>query len=88
MPSADSEYAADKIAVQILKRVGYNPNALVDILGVMNTKLKPGGLDFAKTHPKPKDRISRVKKEIGSYRVTLHPSAERLQRFKSFMGTI
>ena len=30
------------------------------MLKVMETKLKPGGLDFAKTHPDPKDRIEKV----------------------------
>ncbi len=37
----------------LLRRVGYNPNGLVEMLTVMKKNLKAGGLDFAKTHPAP-----------------------------------
>jgi predicted Zn-dependent protease len=56
------EKEADLMAVGILKRVGYDPNALVRMLEVMKTRLKPGGLDFAKTHPDPEVRIAEIRK--------------------------
>ncbi|MBN1670997.1 MAG: M48 family metalloprotease [Kiritimatiellae bacterium] len=66
----DSGYArkfetqADATAVEIMQRVGYDPNALIGMLAEMKKHLKPGGADFAKTHPDPDDRIERVKKLI------------------------
>lgn len=51
------ERQADALAVKILNRVGYDPSALVTMLQHMEKELKPGGLDFAKTHPPPAARI-------------------------------
>lgn len=61
------ERQADIAAVTILKRVGYDPNGLVDMLKVMDKKLKPGSPDFAKTHPSPASRIADIQKDIGKY---------------------
>lgn len=61
------ESEADMAAVTILKRVGYDPNGLVDMLRIMQKRLKPGGLDFAKTHPAPEVRIADIGRMIGSY---------------------
>jgi len=36
----------------------------VRVLTVMKTKLKPGGKDFAKTHPDPEVRIAYLKDAI------------------------
>jgi predicted Zn-dependent protease len=63
--SRSFESQADAAAVVILRRVGYNPQGLVDMLKVMEQRLTPGGLDFAKTHPAPKDRIKEIQKTIG-----------------------
>jgi len=54
------EFQADKAAVAILERSGYSPNGLVSMLKRMEKNLKPGGHDFAKTHPAPQDRISEL----------------------------
>ncbi|MEI6564582.1 MAG: M48 family metalloprotease [bacterium] len=58
------EFQADKAAVTILERAGYSPNGLVAMLQQMEKDLKPGGHDFAKTHPAPKDRIDELAKLI------------------------
>jgi predicted Zn-dependent protease len=58
------EKEADLTAVEILKRVGYDPEALVRMLEVMERRLKPGGLDFAKTHPEPAVRIAEIRKVL------------------------
>ena len=47
-----------------MQRVGYNPISLVKMLETMNTKLKPEGLDFAKTHPSPEKRVKYLNKII------------------------
>ena len=62
--SQDLEKQADLEAVRILAAVGYDPQALVRVLSVMKTKLKPGGKDFAKTHPDPAVRIEYISAAI------------------------
>jgi predicted Zn-dependent protease len=84
--SRDFERQADKSAVTILKRVGYDPGGLVDMLSVMNTTLKPGGLDFAKTHPSPSSRIADIKNNIG-YTKAGSPQV-RQARFLAALGSI
>ena len=81
------ESEADAAAVVILKRVGYNPNGLVDMLKVMEQKLTPGGMDFAKTHPSPKDRISEVQRTIGTY-ADVKPPKGRQARFATAVGSV
>jgi predicted Zn-dependent protease len=77
------EFQADKAAVTILTRSGYSPNGLVSMLQQMEKNLKPGGHDFAKTHPAPQDRITELTKLI----TTMHPAdtAARQARFGDTM---
>jgi predicted Zn-dependent protease len=83
--SRNFERQADIAAVTILKRVGYDPNGLVDMLKVMEKKLKPGGPDFAKTHPAPESRIADIQKQIGKYAKVQEPKA-RQKRFLAALG--
>jgi predicted Zn-dependent protease len=62
--SREAEKEADLAAVQILERTGYDPNALVRMLERMKARLKPGGPDFAKTHPDPAVRIAEIRKSL------------------------
>lgn len=83
--SRQFEYQADAIAVKIMNRVGYDPNALVEMLSVMEARLKPGGFDFAKTHPSPASRIADISKLIGHYAPVTPPQA-RQARFLKYLG--
>jgi predicted Zn-dependent protease len=65
--SRATEREADSMAVEILKRIGYDPNALIRVLQRMDDELEPGGLDFAKTHPDPEVRIDVVRRAIGDF---------------------
>lgn len=82
------ENDADAAAVQILTRAGYNPNALVDMLTEMKTRL---GTDttrgFGKTHPAPEVRIQHVTGLIGTQLAVAAPAA-RQQRFDALLGMI
>jgi predicted Zn-dependent protease len=60
------EFQADKTAISTLRRAGYNPTGLIAMLSEMDKNLKPGGLDFAKTHPAPKDRIAELTKPLAN----------------------
>lgn len=85
--SRESEKKADLNAVTILKRVGYDPNGMVAMLKVMQTKLHPGGLDFAKTHPSPETRIAYIQEKIGAY-AEVKPNKARQQRFSAALGKL
>lgn len=85
--SRKTEYEADRSAVKVMNRVGYDPEALVDMLHEMKKNLKPGGLDFAKTHPDPNVRIAELRKLIGpAGKVEVVPARQR--RFEKAVGGI
>lgn len=71
------ERQADQAAVTILRRAGYDPNAIVSMLREMKKYLKPDGRDFAKTHPAPDDRIADAQKMIGGAAATPAPAARQ-----------
>lgn len=82
------EFQADAAAVKTLKNIGYDPNALVAMLEEMDRHLKPGGMDFAKTHPKPKDRIDELRRIIRTSDIRPAPAQERAERFEKFLEKI
>lgn len=86
--SRDLEREADKGAVTILGRVGYGPGALIVMLTEMKKQLKPGGLDFAKTHPDPNDRIKDIRPLVGGGLSATPVSPEREKRFKAAMANL
>ncbi len=65
--SRQFEFQADDAAITIMRRVGYNPNGLIDMLNIMKMRLKPGRADFAKTHPSPSKRVENARELIGPY---------------------
>jgi len=78
--SRSYEYQADASAVILLRRAGYNQGALVEMLEVMARRIKPGGTDFAKTHPSPENRIAELKESGMSFAQEDIPTV-RTQRF-------
>ncbi len=85
--SRSFEYHADEAAVVLVRQVGYNPGGLIDMLSVMDGKLRPGGLDFAKTHPAPQARMGEVRSRSGSFPQMTEPK-ERQERFLRAVGRI
>jgi predicted Zn-dependent protease len=81
------ENDADAAAVQILTRAGYDPHALVDMLGEMKTRLAADTRGFGKTHPSPEVRIKHVSDLIGSQPVAAAPAARRV-RFDALSGML
>jgi predicted Zn-dependent protease len=70
-----------------MQRVGYDPNGLVDMLRIMDKRLKPGGLDFAKTHPPPASRTADIQGAIGKYAAVSFPRS-RQKRFMEALGSV
>ena len=58
--SRSAEESADREAVSILTRTGYNPAALTTLLTKMNSR-GGGGRGISRTHPPTSDRLARVK---------------------------
>ena len=81
------ERQADRVAVTILQRSGYDPNGLTAMLTQMKKQLKPGGHDFAKTHPSPDSRIKDIAKWIGPVKPVVS-STVRQARFQAAAGGI
>ena len=75
------EEQADQAAVGILRRAGYNPAALISMLQTMEKRLKPGGLDFAKTHPDPLVRIKEIRSALEGQETDTAIPAARVMRF-------
>ncbi|MEL7642307.1 MAG: M48 family metalloprotease [Solidesulfovibrio sp.] len=84
--SRSLEYQADKTAITILSRTGYDPAGLPDMLAEMQKRLTPGGADFAKTHPAPADRITELA-SLARVAEVQEPAA-RMARFKAALGNI
>jgi beta-barrel assembly-enhancing protease len=85
--SREYEFEADRVAIKIMRRVGYNPVGLVDMLQVMRQKLVPGKEDFASTHPSPESRILEIKAAIGLV-APVKEVKERQVRFESALKNI
>jgi len=80
--SQKQEFEADSAAMAFLSLAGYEPSALLDMLGVLekNQSGRPGG--FNKTHPTPTQRITNAKKTVGNYSVP-DTRSYRVQRFSA-----
>ena len=85
--SREFEQQADRAAVAILQRVGYDPNGLMEMLKTMQSRLRPGGPDFAKTHPSPLSRMADIQKITGPLGAVATP-APRQRRFSEYLGGI
>ncbi|HVO38385.1 MAG TPA: M48 family metalloprotease [Spirochaetia bacterium] len=89
--SRDLEYQADAMALQIMKNAGYDPKAFAEMLQVMETKFKPGGLGFNKTHPEPRDRLVEVDKKLAAMPAAATPpqaASARQARYQAALGNI
>lgn len=74
------EYEADLYAAELLGRAGYDPNALVRVLGVLESHAKGEQGGWYATHPAPADRISELSSDF-SFPQPQDPPAARHSRF-------
>ena len=81
------EGQADRAAIDIMQRVGYNPQGLKDMLTQMGQLMKPDDHGFGKTHPAPADRITDIDPLLADAGALESP-AERQNRFKRAMQGI
>jgi predicted Zn-dependent protease len=85
--SRTQEREADAAAVQLLRRAGYPPTAMLTMLERMDERLaRSGGLGFAKTHPSAQSRADALRAVITETETA--PDAVRQQRFAAAMQPV
>ena len=82
--SQAQEYEADQAAAGILAASGYDPQALVDMLKVLQKVQGSRQGGFNTTHPSPEQRIASLEKAAESYR-SPDTRPYRLPRFKKLL---
>jgi predicted Zn-dependent protease len=85
--SRELERQADESSIVLLRRVGYDPGALVTMLQEMDKRMAPSGSGYAKTHPDPKERIQSIENVIGVSSPVAVPR-EREERFRRFIAGV
>lgn len=63
--SREFERESDAMTLTILERTGYDKHGLIRVINRMSKEMDPKGLDFAKTHPDPLDRLSDLEDRTG-----------------------
>jgi len=84
--SRSAEAEADRAAVTILQRSGYDDRALPEMLLEMQKRLTPGARDFAHTHPAPSDRIRQIESQLRSRALPRNPT--RQTRFERALRNV
>ncbi|UTC76870.1 M48 family metalloprotease [Treponema sp. OMZ 799] len=79
--SKTQEYDADRFAVRLMAKAGYDPNAMTEMLKIMGEKQKNDHRGFGKTHPSADSRIKYVEMEAKKLAGNYNRSA-RLKRYK------
>jgi len=77
--SRDDEWEADRVGVQIMRKAGWDPRGMIELLEVLRREQKrdPGAVDvFFSTHPSPQDRIAQLTAAIGRRRGGVRDSAQ------------
>jgi predicted Zn-dependent protease len=85
--SREQERQADESAIVLMRRVGYDPGALVTMLREMDKRMARIGSGFAKTHPDPKERIRSIENVIGASSPVRVPE-KREERFRRFIAGV
>ena len=83
--SKEQEFEADAKALRILRSAGYDPNAMLDMLGQLEES--PSNSGWGSTHPSPKDRIAKVKKELTKMQKEKYPEVQGRQVRKERFDT-
>ncbi|GAB6040961.1 M48 family metallopeptidase [Endothiovibrio diazotrophicus] len=85
--SQDQEFDADREAVRILYRAGYDPTAATALLQRLAARNQKAGehQGFAATHPAPTARLDKVKKVLAAESLSGEEGKARTQRFKRSM---
>ncbi len=84
--SRASEEEADTAAVEILRKAGYSPRALLTFLEQMDADWESDGPGFMQTHPSPADRMEVVEEALRDDDVDV--DERRTARFEQIIGSL
>ena len=70
--SRSAEYEADTFGLDYMARAGYNPNAMVELMEILESQNSARSIEFFSTHPSPANRKEKIREHIAS----LSPSDE------------
>ena len=79
--SQRQEYEADATALSLMAAAGYDPNALITMIRVLERNQERNA-GFGRTHPTPAQRITNAQRTVGQYQVT-DTSSHRVDRFRA-----
>lgn len=82
------EFQADEKACSLMNDAGYDPNALVTVLEMIKTKAAGSTTGWQKTHPKPDERIKKVKSVLPKLKFAGSDSSVRQARFEKALAGI
>jgi predicted Zn-dependent protease len=80
--SQTQEFEADSTALSLMASAGYDPQALLSMLRVLQRNQQGQTMGFGKTHPTPAQRITNAEKTVGQYTVD-ETKSNRQNRFSS-----
>jgi len=84
---SSQEYEADRAAVTIMGRVGYNPTAFLNMLEQMEKRLGANAGGFGKTHPAPEQRRLNIEPLVKGFGPLNTPGLRKV-RFDKVMAGI
>lgn len=65
----EQELESDELGVRFMARAGYEPEALIGVMDILEAASGGGGQpEFASTHPAPENRRQRIREAIVKYR--------------------
>src|SRR5258708_27367499 len=65
--SRDDEREADRVGVQILRRAGWDPRAMLEFMQILREQQgrDPGSVEvFLSTHPSPAERVEQLRAQL------------------------
>jgi predicted Zn-dependent protease len=78
--SKDTEFEADRVALDIMVAAGYDPAALVRYLGTLGAHQDTGSGGFYATHPRADERIAKLEERVAKLPALKVPKV-RVERF-------
>lgn len=79
--SSTQEFDADSHALTLMANAGYNPRAMLDMLGQLKSASSSGSTGMFKTHPTPDKRIEKVNASLTKITLPANTTSYRTARF-------
>jgi predicted Zn-dependent protease len=84
--SRDDEREADRIGVQILRRAGWDPHAMLEFMQILREQQgrDPGSVEvFLSTHPSPAERVEQLRAQLKTRSAGGRRDSPQFQRMRA-----